>query len=178
MSITQQLQRLESILHDLTKIDLGYPLGSNTISPPFAGAASSALSKAGLDTIKELSDLYSACDGIRMPDVHNGYFIYDLDRICSHYPDSDPCRLLSDNNDEFAVLAIGQDGGGNHFVLHRNEGYVLFLPIGPLYQGCYDGRHTKIRVVARDIPDFLDKLIDDATAFVNDEHGHRYLTDG
>lgn len=176
MSIIQQLRRLDSMLGELATIDFGYPLGDNRIVPPSNGAAA-ALSQAGLAGIGGLSDLFSACDGIRMPDVHNGYFIYDHERVCLHYTDSDPnCIVLADNR-ETEVLTIGQDGGGNHLAVDRKRGRVFFLPMGPLHDGRYDGRHTNVRIVAEGIPQLLDKLVEDVAAFVRDEQGHRYLTD-
>ncbi|HEX4614157.1 MAG TPA: hypothetical protein VH092_38595 [Urbifossiella sp.] len=174
MSIPQQLQRLDSILRELAEIDFGYPLGENTIAPPLSGAAV-ALSEAGLSRVGGLSDLYSACDGISMPDVHSGYFIKPLRKVLKYDISSEPRAVLLES--ESPVLPLGSTGGGSLFVVEQDGGRVLLLPPGPLHEGLYDGRHTNARVVAEDIPHFLGKVIDDAAAFVRDERGHRYLTD-
>ncbi len=174
MSIKEKLRRLDSILRELTAIDFGYPLGENTVTPPDPVAAD-ALAEAGLDGIKGLSDLYSACNGISMPDVHTGYFIKPLRKVLEYDLTSEPKTVILETG--IPVLSLGSTGGGSLFVAEREGGRVLLLPPGPLHEGRYDGRHTKVGVVAEDIPLFLDRLIDDAAAFVSDEHGHRYLAD-
>lgn len=173
MSITGKLRRLDSILRELAAIDFGYPLGENTVTPPIPAAAD-ALVEAGLDRIRWLSDLYSACDGISMPDINNGYFIKPLHKVLKYDLASEPKTVLLDT--EISVLSLGSTGGGSLFVVEREIGRVLLLPPGPLHEGHYDGRHTKAGVVAEDISLFLDRLIDDAAAFVREEHGHQYLT--
>jgi hypothetical protein len=168
------MRRLDSILHELTAIDFGYPLGENTIIPPRLGATD-ALAKTGLTKVRGLLDLYSACDGISMPDVHTGYFIKPLRKVLEYDPASEPRTVLLET--EIQVLPIGSTGGGDLFVVERESGRVLILPPGPLHEGRYDGRHTKVRVIAEDISRFLDRLLDDAAAFVRDERGHQYLSD-
>lgn len=174
MPIIQQLRRLDSILRELAAIDFGYPLGENAIAPPPSGAAA-ALSEAGLAGISGLSDLYSACDGISMPDVHTGYFIKPLRKVLKYDLASEPRTVILQT--EVPVLPLGSTGGGSLFVVEQDDGRVLLLPPGPLHEGRYDGRHTKTRVVAEDIPHFVEKVIDDAAAFVRAEQEHRYLTD-
>ncbi|MDR3620843.1 MAG: hypothetical protein P4L85_15940 [Paludisphaera borealis] len=93
MSITQKLRRLTAILDELAGIDLGYPMGENTISPPKSGAVA-LLAEAGLSAISGLNELYSACDGISMPDIHNGYFIKPLQRVLEYDPASEPRTIL------------------------------------------------------------------------------------
>jgi hypothetical protein len=174
MSITQKLLRLAVILDELALIDLGYPPSENTISPPRAEAVA-ILTEAGLSGIDGLSDLYSACDGISMPDVHTGYFIKSLRRVLEYDPSSEPLTILLE--DVIPILPFGSTGGGSLFVVERQGGRVLYLPPGPLHEGRYDGRQTNVRPVAENISRFLDLLIDDAEAFVRDERGHRYLAD-
>src|SRR5262245_2784778 len=158
MTIAEKLRRLAAVLDELATIDLGYPQGENTISPPRPGAVA-ILAEAGLAGIGGLGELYSACDGISIPDVHNAYFIYDLDRVCSHLPVSDPVHLSHADGSETVVLTIGPDGGGNHFALDRGRGRILFLPIGPLHEGRHEDRRTTVRTVAEDISHFLDLII-------------------
>jgi hypothetical protein len=174
MSIHQLLQRLESVLRELAEIDFGYPLGENKIASPTSGAVA-ALSEAGLSHVGGLSDLYSACDGINLPDIHSGYFIKPLRNVLHYDKSSEPRTIILDS--ELPVISLGSTGGGSLFVVEQNGGRILFLPPGLLHDGIYDGRQTNVRVAAEDILHFLGKLIDDAAAFVRDEPGHRYLTD-
>lgn len=174
MTIAEKLLRLATILDELAAIDLGYPQGENTILPPSAGAVA-LLAEAGLAGIEGLTDLYTACNGVSMPDVHNGYFIKPLRRVLKCAPSSEPSTILLE--DAIAVLPLGSTGGGSLFVAEREGGRVLHLPPGPLHEGRYDGRHINVRVVAESIPSFLDLLINDAEAFVHGDQGHRYLAD-
>lgn len=174
MSIHEQISNLESILRELAAIDFGYPLGDNLVAPP-GEQANYALAEAGLDGISGLLDLYSSCNGISMPDVHNGYFIKPLHKLLEYKPASEPRTVLLDA--ELEVIPLGSTGGGDLFVVERKSGRVLLLPPGPLHDGLYDGRQTNVKVVAEGIPQFLDELICDVEAFVHDKQGHRYLSD-
>ncbi|WZO98751.1 hypothetical protein EP7_000339 [Isosphaeraceae bacterium EP7] len=174
MSITQKIRRLATILDELATIDFGYPLGENTISPPRPGTIA-LLAEAGLSGVGGLADLYSACDGISMPDVHTGYFIKPLPGVLNYDPSSEPLAILLEA--EIPVVPLGSTGGGGLFMAERQGGRVLHLPPGPLHSGCYDGRQANVRVVAEDIYHFLDLVIDDAEAFVRDDQRHRYLVD-
>jgi hypothetical protein len=174
MSIAQKLRRLATILGELALIDLGYPLGENTISPPRPGAIV-LLGESGLSGVGGLADLYSACDGISMPDVHTGYFIKPLRGALNYDPSSEPLTILLGT--EIPVVPLGSTGGGGLFVVERQGGRVFHLPPGPLHDGCYDGHQTNVRVVAKDISHFLGLIVDDAEAFVRDDRGHRYLVD-
>jgi hypothetical protein len=173
MQVVEVIWRLDSVLRDLAAIDVGYPLGENCIFPPKPHAAS-ALSGAGLGKVKGLFDLYLACDGINMPDVHNGYFVKPLDKLLKFDPASEPETVLLESR--IPVLSIGSTGGGGLFVVDRESGRVLLLPTGRLCEGCYDGGSSKVEVIAGSIPVFLERLLEDATAFVRDQHDHRYLT--
>lgn len=171
MTTDEKLARLALILDELTDIDLGYPQHGNTVAPPTDGAAA-LLAEAGLSGIEGLVELYSACDGVSMPDVHNGYFIHPLRRPLNvGDPNSEPRAVLA--GDEIPVLLIGSTGGGDLFVVERQSGRVLVLPPGLINDGRYEGR--RIRVVADTIIKFLDILISDAEAFVRGDRGHWYL---
>jgi len=172
ISIAQTLRRLATTLGELDLIDFGYPLGENTISPPRSDAIA-LLAESGLSAVKGLAELYSACDGISMPDVHNGYFIDPLWRILNNDPSSAPRTVLQET--EISAVTLGSTGGGGLFVADRQGGRIFHLPPGPLHDGRYDGRQANVRVVAEDISQFLDLIVDDAEAFVRHDQGHRYL---
>lgn len=174
MSLTHELQRLDSILRELATIDFGYPLGENVITAPTTGATA-ALREAGLAEITGLSDLYAACDGISMPDIHTGYFVKPLRKVLSYDLSSEPRKVIFES--EVSVVPFGSTGGGSLFVVDQKTGQVLLLAPGPLHEGRYDARRSKARVVAEDIPHFVRMVIDDAAAYVHNEQGHRYLTD-
>jgi hypothetical protein len=173
MSISHQLERLKSMLEELVSIDLGYPQSENRIFPPQSHDAQNALAKARLSEFKELVEFYSACDGLSLPDIHNGYFIKTLGKLLA--PDSsEPNTVLLES--ETTVIPFGSTGGGDLFVMEKTNGSVQFLPPSSLEEGHYDGRLVSARLVADSFSHFLEKLLTDVQAFVNGEEKHQYLT--
>ncbi len=100
----------------------------------------------GQDVARWLYELYSVCDGMSLPDVHFGYFIDPLQRVLNRDQPTDPQIVILEK--EIKVLPIGSTGGGDHFVLDRHSGEVIFLPHGSLNAGRYDGRTVRVITVA------------------------------
>lgn len=89
MSVIDEIRKLGSLLGELASIDLGYPLGENVILPPHPReVVDHKFHSAGLASLNSLREFYRSCNGVKLPDVHVGYFIYALDRIvvtCPHF---------------------------------------------------------------------------------------------
>ncbi len=165
---------MEVLLDELSKIDFGYPLGTNAIrSVARPDTVADVLTAAGECAVKWLVPLYSACDGLSFPDVHVGYFIKPLQRVISFDRSSEPDTLLLDR--EIAVLPVGSTGGGGLFVVRCEDGCVLLLPPGPMKNGRYEGTKAKVKEVAKTVPEFLELLLADLRAFVNDDRQHAYI---
>ena len=117
--------------------------------------------------------LYTACDGLSFPDVHNGYFIKPLDRLIHTDLASEPNKVLSD--DIIDVFSFGSTGNGSLFVVDSRRGSVLLLPPGPMTDGLYDGRRLAVRRAAAIVPLFVERLLEDLTAFVKGDTQHERL---
>ena len=77
---------------------------------------------------------------------------------------------------EIPVVPVGSTGGGDLFVVECESGNVLFLPHCPVYDGRYDGTHARIRVIARDVTEFLQRLLNDVFAFENNKSNHVFIS--
>lgn len=176
-SIVETINQLRMILGELADIDLGYPLGENTVRQAAPAATVAAqLNESGLADLQYLREFYCECDGLSMPDVHVGYFVKPLQRVVAFDPSSEPHTVVS-TTQSLSVLPIGSTGGGKLFVIDRSNGSVLCLPPGPLHEGQYDGRGVDVTSVANTLPDFLEALIADVEAFIKDEQGYEYIAD-
>jgi hypothetical protein len=168
------VEKLSGLATALTTIDLGYPLGDNRVRP-----APSVMTRASiLERIRELSpsltDFYVWCDGLSFPDVHNGYFISSADQLLDN--SSSLVRIEGEPHDSgIPVVAIGSGGGGQRFVVRSDNGEVLILSGGLLENGIFHSDGSNVVEVAPDWNTFLERLICDVEAFINDDHDHIYL---
>jgi hypothetical protein len=165
---------LRSLLEMLRHIDLGYPMGINELFDPKPRlAVNERLSDLGLHRVAGLVQFYSNCDGVSLPDVHTGYFIKPIGQLTVSRPESEPTSI----NGQFAgdVQTIGSTGGGGLFVLRKKEQDILYLPPGPISRGVYDGTRACPKQIARHFDSFLDMLLGDLSAFVENTPNHTYI---
>ena len=173
MKANEILGQMTHFLDELKTIDFGYPLGDNSIRVvKRTDQFMATLSQGGVCAVKWLHDLYSVCDGLNLPDIHVGYFLKPLNRVVAFERSSEPDTVLLDC--EIHVLPIGSTGGGL-FVVDCDKGCVLLLSPGLLVNGRYDGRNSKVTVIATSVIHFLELLLGDLKAFVNDDSSHTYL---
>lgn len=174
MTIKESVSELRSLRDELMKINFGYPLGDNSVYPLTGVDRSSiVLERIANTTAKEqLMALYAECDGFSFPDVHVGYFIKPSAKLDSFDRSSEPDTLILD--DIHSVLPVGSTGGGSLFVVDCETGQVMLLPPGLLHNGQYNGRGLNVREVANSVEKFLERLVSDVRAFVNDME-HSYL---
>ena len=118
MTISRKIEQLNAILGGLKEIELGYPIGDNKIVRPRSDAVT-ALAAAGLSSVDGLSDLYSVCDGIDMPDVHHGYFIDSLTRLLAADSKSE-LRIVRQDVDT-PVVPFASTRGGAIFAVARDH---------------------------------------------------------
>jgi hypothetical protein len=174
MSLNTIFEQMTALLDELAKIDFGYPLGENVVrlrKNPIDSSA--ALETNGECGARWLSELYAVCDGLSFPDVHVGYFIKPLQRVIAYDRSSEPDKVFLGR--EIRVVPIGSTGGGSLFVVECESGNVLLLPPGLMKEGRYDATNTKTRVVAPGLVAFLELLLADLRAFVNDDSKHAYI---
>ncbi|GIF25585.1 hypothetical protein BJ973_003863 [Actinoplanes tereljensis] len=130
----------------------GYPFGAdeNFVSEPETGGSDTTLPPA-------LAAFYAEVGAVSLPDVHNGYFIHPASRIPMSAEWGLPVRAEVDDIGE--VVTFGTDGSGGFFSLAPADGSVYHLPSGELLNGIYRGGLGAPQRVAKDFPEFLDRLL-------------------
>lgn len=168
MNIEAWLARIQGLTANMQTLDLGYPVGAHTVFPPADKTLlAQFVQKTGLASTHPLVTLYSHCNGIDLPDVHNGYFIHKVEGILHGLEMGEPTRLAT--NLAETIVVFGSDGGGCCFVI-RTQGPtdVLYLPRGAVHNAIFDDERTPTTVLAPDLFAFLSRLEDDITAFLTD----------
>lgn len=167
--------KIKSLANEVQRLDLGYPLGDNIVAPakPMLEARK-ILSLLDKRVDLQVVEFYLACDGIKLPNVWNGFFISPLSRLPDAEKFSLPDRAALPTG-EIPILSIGSTGGGDNFARNCSTGEVMFLPPGLVENGLYDGRDGRVRVVARDFKGFLERIIEDTEAFLVNDQSHVYL---
>jgi hypothetical protein len=175
MDILTWRTRMETALEELRDIDLGYPQDENVLGPPAGPAALAEFaSRAGLDPRSPLVDFYRACSGVSLPDVHVGYFIHEPGLVLRGLEGGEPRRLTGPY--ARAVVVFGTDGGGGRFALGADgDGEVLYLGEGAVHDAVFDDADGQVQTLAPDLPAFLERLLADVEAFVNDEEGWEFM---
>jgi hypothetical protein len=160
-------ERVSVALAAVSALDLGYPLGQNTLREP---ATRYRVQGSQLDA------LYLTCDGLSAPDVHVGYFLDSSERTNSAADRGEPIAV--EGEESFGVTIFGTDGGGGRFALRDDGGGIFYLPSGGAVVGgvFQETRRIRARIVADDMVGFLWRVLDDVEAFVEDRPGHAYLT--
>ncbi len=176
MDLAIWLVHLQSLIEKLETLDLGYPLGNHRIYPPADRATLQRLiQRVGLFPASPLIALYTYCDGINLPDVHNGYFIHGVASLLNGLERGEPTRLAS--NPTHPIIAFGSDGGGGRFATRADEAAeILFLPSGAVHNATFDDKTTPTKVLSPDFTDFLSRLESDITAFLADDRDWNYIS--
>ena len=144
---------LERALDDLMRMDFGYPIDVQELRPAASSAGNVPL---------PLAAVYQACDGLSLPDVHNGYFIAQSDRLDDLRRRGVPVRLAVDGRC-VPIVVFGSDGGGNSFALREDDQSVWFLPSdAEVRRGTYVFNPLRPPVLlAPTVSAFLWRLLDD-----------------
>ena len=175
MDIARWLAHIQPLIENVHALDLGYPIGKHVIFPPADKTMlAQLLQKTGLDSTLPLVTFYVYCDGISLPDVHNGYFIHSVERILSGLEKGEPTRLATHLTD--AIVVFGSDGGGGRFATRTNAPTeVLYLPLGSVHNSIFDDERTPAIVLAPGFLAFLSRLEADINAFLADIDGWKYM---
>ena len=105
--------------------------------------------------------------------MHVGYFVDPAHRVARVDPSSRPEILVLDR--DVPVLTFGSTGGGGLFVVECETGAVYLLDAGELRGGRYLGGSDQVKYVAPSVAGFLERLLADLTAFVDDDANHSYV---
>ncbi|CAN5462176.1 hypothetical protein BH10PLA2_BH10PLA2_18740 [soil metagenome] len=174
MNITDWKNDMNSLLTKLKGIDFGYPLDNNEILPRSqARVAKNELDLIDCSNHDELRYFYENCGGVNLPDIHVGYFIKSLEKLVTINPSSEPTRLIGEFADN--VLSFGSTGGGGLLVLRKLPCDILHLAPGPLHNGTYDSNRGRATKIANSFLAFLEILLSDVRAFVENQRNHHYF---
>lgn len=163
----------ESLLVKLRAIDFGYPLGENIICDVAEEHSLELGESLDSSASQDLREFYSICDGIRWPDVHNGYFLKEHGEIGIPRDEYEPTQV--DGPLSCSVIVVGSTGTGALFAVSR-EGELLLLQPRRIEKNIYFDPDGTIQVVAPDFSTFCQLLLKDLEAFVEDKPGHSYIT--
>src|SRR4029078_2016519 len=102
-----------------------------------------------------LHPFYLVCDGVSMPDVHNGYFLDRASQVVCAQDFDLPMRIQLLDTTLIAVRVFGRDGGGNMFALGENDGAIYLLPNAGVESGTYFEDKPGVRRLAGGLIEFL-----------------------
>lgn len=142
---------------------LGYPVGpgDNVVTEPGEAVL--------IDLPPGLAALYRVIGEVSLPDIGNGYFIHPLgyltESVARGMPVQADTQVLAG-----PVVTFGSDGGGTLYCTPAASGEVWALPEGEIKNGIYRGGMAAPRLIAASVEEFLDRLLAEASGFV--ETGH------
>lgn len=160
MSVLTSLDELREIAHGIPRPGCDWE-DKPRFGPPASTAEIAALERsAGFTVPADFAEFLRVCGSVTAMAVHNGYWIGDLNVLQRMIHESQPPRT---NDGEMLVPAAG-DGGGNVFML-SSTGRVLR----------WDHETAALAMVAPSFSAFLERVVRDWSAYVEDEAGWRYL---
>jgi hypothetical protein len=175
MDINAWFNEVSALLERLKRIDLGYPLGENVIHPaPTESIVESLIAKTGLPRSSSIPTFYRRCNGLSLPDVHVGYFVHGVELILDGLAKGEPTRVM-DHEGLSRIIVVGTDGGGGRFASRMDVEDIVYLPVGAVHDSVFDGKATPIRRLASNFPDFLELLLGDLRALVNNVPDWKYM---
>ena len=166
-SPSQSIDAIKRLLDEMERQDFGYPIDLNTVRAPSA-------TRVGASLPEQLRPLYEECDGMSLPDVHNGIFIDSAERVLSA-PSRGDAVSVGDSLERF--VPFGSDGGGNRYAMSEATGAVHILPSsGGICDGRYiAARAAPVRIVAENPSRFIERVEADVRAFVRGVEGHEFI---
>lgn len=169
---------VELELGRLRSIDFGYPLGDNVVFPPVEHARVTDVLVKEFETepfFAEFEEFFGVCNGLSMPDVHNGYFVHSVFDLCAerHLSKSLPVALTGVETGEIRVF--GSDGGGGLFAIRFGSGEVLYLSAGKVSSGEFYATQNSLSIVAASFGSFLLRFLEDLEAFISNRDQHNFM---
>lgn len=173
MNIDNWKHSLELLLEKLYEIDFGYPLGENKIiQRNFSCDVSEAMKTYGID-IPLLEEFYLMSDGISLPDIQNGYFLKSLSDFIEGIQGKEPISISGEIKGQ--ILVLGSTGSGQKIVFFKKDKSILLLENELVKHEIFYATNKSIKVIAISFEEFLNKLLQDVDAFVNDIQDHIYI---
>lgn len=125
------------------------------------GLANAVCDELGLTAASTLREFYGICDGIQLPNVGNGFFIYSLAEFCSIN------KMIFEPNkvNGKPIVVIGTDGGGGRFVCALDSDEVLYLAPGEV-SSSREYLGTNVEVISDALGGLIRYLIHEVTTLV------------
>jgi hypothetical protein len=131
---------------------------------------------------KDFVSFYSKCAGLLLPDVYNSIF---LDPIASLIESINRCDIpvFMEDNPPFRVVPFGSDAAGNMFAIIPDKANGIYYLQGEFIcpkDGVLMYLHDVFepKRVADTFSEFLDAVLEDARAYLEQRPGWKYLDDG
>ena len=175
MNLLEWKERIKHQLQELAQIDFGYELGENVIHLPLMDNDQAFTNLVGVlnkSVIADLSQFYKICDGLSFGDVQNGYFIKKVSEL-HDLRDTLTIRSIDLMSQKKSIVIIGSGGDGTLFGL-TPEGKVLKMPPAKILDSVYYDKGD-IEEIAGSLLNFLNIVLGDLTAFVEDEEDYQFL---
>jgi len=175
MLLADWLEHMKTLIQKLNLLDLGYPQGDHTVHPPNEALLQEMITDSRIDRDSPLVEFYTHCDGVDLPDVHNGYFIHRLELITRSLVNGEPTRVQN-NTSTSNILVFGSDGGGGRFAIVTDAPHeILYLPTGAVHDAIFDCTTVPCTVLSADFMGFLKRLLADVEAFIERRDDWDYM---
>jgi hypothetical protein len=131
----------------------GYPPDENKVTP-----ATGPLPEGVEQLLAPLAEFYRHVEQVSLPDLQNAYFVSMAQATVNGRDGRLPVRIEGPITAD--VVSFGSDGGGTLFALGLPDGAPVYMlpPSGFDDAGVYDDHDSRVRVVAANLPEFLEKL--------------------
>jgi hypothetical protein len=166
MSRHDAIQKLRDLAGEVMKLDLGYDVSEHIVYPPLpADALTAALAKVGCAGNPFLEELYGACNGFDLPNVHNGYWIDGVEQLSMVDPEF--IRSIAGPRSLAKVIVIGSTGGGDYYVVDLERSSLWYLDHEALVaNGIYHDDRGKAVLVADTADRFIEWIIEEVEWFI------------
>jgi hypothetical protein len=131
---------------------------------------------------KDFISFYSRCAGLLLPDVGNSILLHPLSLLVDLIKSS-AIPVLMENDPSIRIVPFGKDAGGNMFaIISDKENGIYYLqgeficPKDGVLMYLHDVFEPKR--VADTFSEFLDAVLEDARAYLEQRPGWKYLDDG
>jgi hypothetical protein len=171
-SVGAILSSIDAAIGVLRTLDFPYPISYNAVN--FCSRSLTEKDFSPCLPEAEVITFYSICDGINLPDVHNGYFIHSLNKFTM--TQSHLIALNEDNTKISEFFVLGSTGGGNLIAIEQTTNSIYFLPNNRIENGLYfASTASPIRIISRNFAGFLVLLHSDIVAFCEENVEHRFI---
>lgn len=174
MKINSWIANLSKILLEFEAMDIGYPKGQNKV----IRRIEKDFPEVEISLPRIVRKFYTEVNQVLLPDIYTGYFLISLENIISRSQQGELPTFIQRKNGLESIISFGTSGGGDIFaVAKKQDSPVYLLPIYGITGGKFDANIHPIYIVAEDFETFLNRLLNDAQAFVQGKTDWDYLTD-